>query len=193
VTYYPEKISARLVSPAGNGVVDEPSAEGIGASFVCGSFVRFSLNIDEKSGEVRELKFKTNGCGFAIAAADVLATTFSGKKLSDLHGLIAEDVRKNVATEFGAAPQHRAHCLDICIEAIRAAFADYRRHRLKEYSGENALICTCFGVSEDRVAACIRENNARTFEQISSFTKAGSGCGACRMLIQELLDSAGID
>jgi NifU-like protein len=67
--------------------------------------------------------------------------------------------------------------------------AEYRRHRIEEFQGEKALICTCFGVSEETIVNVIAENDLTDVDEVSGLCRAGSGCGSCRMLIAELIDS----
>lgn len=121
-----------------------------------------------------------------LAAAEVLARAVSGKKLADLHGLDHETLAE-IACEIEAA---RAGCVAAATTALRNAFADFRSRQIEEFSGEKALVCTCFGVSEEAIEEVIQEKDLRTIEGVSSITNAGSGCGSCRMLIQELLDVA---
>jgi NifU-like protein len=56
--------------------------------------------------------------------------------------------------------------------------------------GEAALICTCFGVTDDRIREMIASRRARTVRQVGELTNAGTGCGSCQMLIREILDGA---
>jgi NifU-like protein len=90
--------------------------------------------------------------------------------------------------ELGEFPAGRGHCPEIGLEALRAALADYRKFRIEEFSGEKALICTCFGVSEEKIEGVISELGLETVEEVGDACNAGSGCGSCRMLIQEMLD-----
>jgi len=66
--------------------------------------------------------------------------------------------------------------------------AAYRERRVEEFQGEKALICTCFGVSEETIVTAISENSLSDVDQVVDLCRAGSGCGSCRMLIQELVD-----
>jgi NAD(P)H-nitrite reductase large subunit len=50
------------------------------------------------------------------------------------------------------------------------------------------LICTCFGISEDTIQSVISETGAETVEAVGDACNAGTGCGSCRFLIQELID-----
>jgi NifU-like protein len=75
------------------------------------------------------------------------------------------------------------------VAAFRAALAEYRSKVIEEFKGERALICTCFGVSEDTIIKTIERDAPTDISEVSAACKAGTGCGSCRMLIQELIDS----
>ena len=122
-----------------------------------------------------------------IAAADVLAENIIGKELAELHGL--ENLETQIETELGKFAANRQHCLKLAIETLQAAFNDFRSAQLEEWSGEKALICTCFGVSEETIEKVIAENYCENVEEVSHFCNAGSGCGSCQILIQEIIDS----
>jgi NifU-like protein len=83
----------------------------------------------------------------------------------------------------------RRQCADIAIEALHAAFAHLRSRRIEEFTGEKALICTCFGVSEETIETNIRVRHLKTVDDVADACNAGSGCGSCRMLIDEMLDA----
>ncbi len=187
-TYYPAKINERFCSPRYAGQARNANGIGAEAAFVCGSFVRFSLRIDTASKEIIEAKFQTNGCGFMIAAADVLVEEITGQGLTDLHGLESNEMLAMIEEKLGAFPQHRRHCAEVCVDALHAAFADHRAFQLEEYTGESPLICTCFGISEETVVNCIAEGRIETVEEVTVSCRAGGGCGSCKMLIQELID-----
>jgi NifU-like protein len=187
MAFYPPKIDQRFRAPKFAGDAGNANAVGTGASLVCGSFVRFFLEIDVETKEIKNAKFTSNGCGFAIAAADVLAETIAGKKLTEVHAL--DETRAGIERELGNFPAHRAHCPTICIEALSGAFADFRSFYIEEFAGEKALICTCFGVSEETIEKIIRENESATVESVGEICNAGEGCGSCRFLIQELIDT----
>ncbi len=123
-----------------------------------------------------------------IAAADVLAETVQGKSLTHLHGLTDAELNANIQTTLGVFPVNRRDCLTTAIEALRAAFADHRLRQIEEYRGEKALICTCFGVTEETIEDLIAKDTLTTVEEVADVCRAVSGCGSCRMLIQEMLD-----
>lgn len=190
MSYYPEEIARRFAAPKNGGDPGAPNATGRDASFICGCFARFSLLIDPASSSIGDIRFQTNGCGYLIAAADVLADEVKGKELTALHGSETRDVQQQVESILGEFPEHRQHCLATSISALHAAFTDYRDRCLDEFRGEKALICTCFGISEDSIEKCIADENPVTAAEVAKFCRAGSGCGSCRMLIQEMIDMA---
>ncbi len=186
--FYPDKINALFSAPKHTGKAAKTNAVGTGASFVCGSFVRFFLEIDLPTKEIREARYKTNGCGFAIASAEVLAKKIVGRKLTELHGLNHAEFLGEIELELGEFSADRRHCAEICFDALQTAFTDFRALQIEEFAGEKALICTCFGISEDTIQSIINENQAETVEEIGDACNAGMGCGSCRFLIQELID-----
>jgi len=187
VAVYPAAVNRRFRSASNIGTIDNPSAQGTSASFVCGSFVELSLEIDDSS-LIGDVKFRTNGCGYMIAAADVLSEWLREKTLADLHGLAEAELIHIVFETLCTFPADRVQCAEIAFEALRKAMAAYRERRVEEFQGEKALICTCFGVSEETIVTAISENSLSDVDQVVDLCRAGSGCGSCRMLIQELVD-----
>jgi NifU-like protein len=179
MSFYPPKINEKFQAPNNAGTIENLDAKGTGASFVCGAAVRFYLQIDARNKQILEAKYKTNGCGFAIAAAEILADEISGRKLTELHGL---EIWQN---DFDAS---RKHCAEIALDALHNALANFRLSQIEEFQGEKALICTCFGVSEESIETVIAENQIETVEEVGEVCNAGTGCGSCRFLIQEMID-----
>lgn len=186
---YPPNVQDRAASPGNPGIVGGENASGTDASFICGSFVRFSIEIDPETKIVADARFQTNGCGYMIAAADGLAEIIKGKHLGDLHGLQSEELRNRIYEMLGEFDESRRQCGDCCIGALRTAFAGFRTRQIEEFCGEKALICTCFGVTEESIERHIEERAIQTVEEVGQFSNAGTGCGSCRMLIQEMLDA----
>jgi NifU-like protein len=186
---YPERINQKLGSLHHFRVGADADAVGAEANFSCGSFVRFHLSIDGRSASVTDAAFTSNGCGFMLAAAELLAERISGNRLNDLHGLTDNDLGQTVAAALSEVPNGRSDCVKACFAALRRAFADFRARQIEEFRGERALICTCFGVTEDTIESNIQDLALETVDDVSGACNAGSGCGSCRMLIQEMLDN----
>ena len=188
MSFYPEKIEERFRDARGVGKIADANGVGAGASFACGAFVRVFLLIETDAKKIVEAKYKSSGCGFAIATAEVLREKIVGKNLVDLHGLDKDVLQREIENELGKFSDDRAHCAEICFDALHAALADFRRSQIEEFAGEQALICTCFGVSEDAIENLIAQNQLQTVEEVTDICSAGGGCGSCQPLIQEFLD-----
>lgn len=183
--FYPTKISERFHHPQHAGKCKFANAVGTNASFICGSVLRFTLEISDQ--KTTAAKFQVSGCGYLIATADLLAETIINKQLSELHGL--ENFKRIIAEKLGEFPVERKHCIELAIETLHSAFNDFRSRKLEEFTGEKALICTCFGVSEETIEKIIAVNNCETVGEVANLCNAGSGCGSCQPLIQEILDA----
>lgn len=188
VTLYPGPVNHRFLAPA-NIVAGSSGTAGRSASFKCGSFAELFVSIDGDRNLMTGAKFSTNGCGFMIATADVLCEWLAGKMLGDLHGLNDEELNAVIGNELGEFPADRGQCAAVVFEALRNAMSRHREIVLEEFQGETALICTCFGVSEETIADAISTRNYTNVDQVSESHRAGSGCGSCRFLIQELIDA----
>lgn len=192
MSIYPPKVWQLCERPRNAGKIQDENAAGTDANFVCGSFLAFSLRIDPAAKSVADVAFQTNGCGYMIAAADCLADSIRNRPLIELHGLNEAELYQTIGQAVDAIDENRQKCVDCCIRALRSAFADYRTRQIEEFRGEKALICTCFGVSEETIVSCIAEGSLRSVDEITQATNAGGGCGSCRMLIQEMIDERGI-
>ncbi|MGB7203796.1 MAG: (2Fe-2S)-binding protein [Pyrinomonadaceae bacterium] len=184
---YPEAINTRLANLTHCPDLPNANAEGIGVNLACGSTVRFFLRIEDGS-HIADAAFRSNGCGHSRVAADVLAQWVTNKLLAELHGLDDSALREIIENEIGEIPDANIACITAAISALKDAFANFRSRRREEFRGEKALICTCFGVTEERIEDLIAKSQASSVEQVTDLSGAGGGCGSCRMLIQELLD-----
>ncbi len=186
--FYPPKINEKFKRPQNVGEAEGANAVGTSASFACGTFVKLFLRIEKDSKQIVEAKFKTSGCGFMIAAAETLCETINGKKLVELHGLNKSVLQREIETELGKFPENRGHCLEVCLESLQEAFANFRQFQIEEFAGEKALICTCFGISEEAIENLIEKKSLSNIEEVTENCGAGGGCGSCQSLIQDILD-----
>jgi NAD(P)H-nitrite reductase large subunit len=77
------------------------------------------------------------------------------------------------------------HALALC--ARRSLISEEPGSR--SFRGEKALVCTCFGVTEETIDEALQISAVQTVEDVTSLCRAGGGCGACTMMIQEMLDN----
>jgi NifU-like protein involved in Fe-S cluster formation/bacterioferritin-associated ferredoxin len=179
VPVYPQHIAEAIREPVSCRSIGEANAMGSEAKFDCGCFIRFEMSIDGDDSRIREIGYRSNGCGYMIATAETLAAKLSGGSLLDLRGRLEAD------------PCDRLECAQAAVNAIKNAFANYRSSRLEEFRGEKALICTCFGVAEETIEQFVKTRHPHDVIEVSDALRAGSGCGSCRMLIREIIDANG--
>ena len=182
--YYPDHINDHFFNPRNVGEVESEDAFGDTGSLICGAVVRLSLKIDAASHRITEARHRTVGCGFLIASASLLTEIIKGM-------VVGEAARLNeseIAEKFGGVPQDRMQCVALCCDALHDAAVRYRQTTLEEWTGEEALICTCFGVSEKSIERVIHTRSLHTIEQVTRACNAGGGCGSCHPLIEDILE-----
>ncbi|HLM59769.1 MAG TPA: iron-sulfur cluster assembly scaffold protein [Pyrinomonadaceae bacterium] len=189
VSFYPAKISEKFRAPKRAGKATGANAVGTSATFVCGAVLRLSLRIEKQTKEILETKFQTNGCGYLIASAETLAEKITGKRLTELHSLDRQVFESEIENELGVFSEQRKHCLNLVTETLQMALADFRASQIEEFAGEKALICTCFGVSEETIENLVIKDSLLTVSEVTDICNAGGGCGSCQPLIQEIIDS----
>jgi NifU-like protein len=189
VKFYPEKIREQFLRPYNVGRTVPADGQGTAGSIVCGAVVQLTLAIDSDSQVITSAKFKAAGCGYLIAAASALTELIQGLRLGEAVSL-PEDTIEQVLGEVGL---DKAHCYELCRDALEAGAVDYRSRRLEEWTGDDALICTCFGVSESTIEAVIAGQSLESVEEIGRACNAGRGCGSCQPLIQELIDTSTLE
>ena len=188
MSVYPKKIANKLSRKTADPVSDEAVC-GRAASFICGCFAEACIAVDGDAQVIENIRFATNGCGFMLASSFVLEEMLAGSELAALKGLSDQHLVDELESELGEFPDVRKQCALVAIEALRSAFGRLRKARAAEFVGDSPLVCTCFGVSEDDLLAAIKTTQASRFAELETATRAGRGCGACRMLIEELIDS----
>ncbi len=188
MSFYPPKISERFHAPKNAGKLEGANAVGTNATFVCGAVLRIVMQIETGTKEILRAKFQTNGCGYLIAAGDILTEIIRGEKLVEFHSLERQVLQREIENKLGAFSEHRRHCMDLCLETLQNALANFRAFQVEEWTGEKALICSCFGVSEETIENLIKTNSLETVEEVTDVCNAGGGCGSCQLLIQESID-----
>jgi NifU-like protein len=73
-------------------------------------------------------------------------------------------------------------------EALEAAIENYQSGGKKKHELEGNLVCTCFGVTDKEIERVIRENDLKTVEEVTNYSKAGGGCGGCQGEIDKIID-----
>ncbi|MBM9537963.1 Fe-S cluster assembly protein NifU [Desulfobulbus alkaliphilus] len=177
---YTEKVQEHFINPKNVGEIE--GADGVGnvGSIACGDALRLTIKVDENK-VITDAKFKTFGCASAIASSSVLTEMLKGMKLEEAKKLTNDDIAK----ALGGLPKEKMHCSVMGREALEAAIADYTGTILPMAQGE--IVCECFGVTDLEVIRAIRENQLKSVEEITNYTKAGGGCGKCEKRLSQIL------
>lgn len=184
MSFYPRLIQQHFDAPRNAGELPDADAIGDVGSLRCGALMRIALKIHAETATIIEARFKTLGCGYLVACASVLTETVKGLPLSRA-ALLNEAA---ITDWFNGLPQDKAHCAVLARETLHAALADYHNARQEEWTGDEALVCTCFGVSEKSIESAINKSALRTISQVTKACNAGGGCRSCHPLIEDILD-----
>lgn len=174
-----------FLSPKNVGDAAEPSFVGRSASFQCGATLRISLHIDDAQ-RITEAKFRAAGCSVLVAAASLLTEQVIGRATGDAAaiGQHADELRK----KLGVLPPERSECAALACEALIAAIRSYSDSARDEWEGDEALVCTCFCVSERTIERAIRDGGLRTITEVTRACSAGGGCRSCYPLIEDIME-----
>jgi NifU-like protein len=178
---YTEKVKDHFLNPRNVGEIENPDGAGEVGSLACGDALRLTFKLDEKK-RIKDVKFKTFGCASAIASSSALTEIIKGKTLDEAEKVTNQDI----ANYLGGLPVEKMHCSVMGKEALEAAIANYRGQKVEKEEFE--VICNCFGVTDREIIRAIRENNLKTVEQVTYYTKAGGGCGQCHPKIEAIIE-----
>ncbi|MCD8175839.1 MAG: Fe-S cluster assembly scaffold protein NifU [Phascolarctobacterium sp.] len=117
---YSEKVIDHFSKPRNVGEIKNPSGIGTVGNAKCGDIMRMYLNIDD-NGIIRDVKFKTFGCGAAIATSSMATELVKGKTIQEAINV----TNKAVMETLDGLPPAKVHCSLLAEEAIHAALWDY--------------------------------------------------------------------
>jgi NifU-like protein len=180
---YTKKVMEHYENPRNVGVINDADAVGEVGSLVCGDALKLTLKIDNEV--IEDAKFKTFGCGSAIAAASALTEMIKGKSLEEA----AKITNQDIADYLGGLPTEKMHCSVMGQDALEAAIADFKGIKLEAHEeDEGEVVCKCFGVTDTKIKRVALANNLHSVEEVTNYTKAGGGCGACIPRIEDILE-----
>ena len=177
---YTDKVKEHFLNPRNVGEVENPDGMAEVGSIACGDALKLTFKLDENK-RIKEAKFKTFGCASAIASSSALTEIVKGMTLEEAQKVTNQDI----ASYLGGLPQEKMHCSVLGQQALEKAIENYRGQPVKD-SGEK-IICECFGVTDREIEKAVRENNLRTVEEVTNYTKAGGGCGNCHEAIEGII------
>ena len=117
---YSEKVMDHFTNPRNMGEIEESSGVGTVGNAKCGDIMRMYLDIDENQ-VIQEAKFKTFGCGAAVATSSMATELVKGKTVQEA----LEVTNKAVMEALDGLPPVKVHCSLLAEEAIHAALWDY--------------------------------------------------------------------
>jgi len=118
---YSEKVMDHFMNPRNVGEID--GADGVGevGNPACGDMMRLYLKIEE--GRVRDAKFRTFGCGAAIASSSMLTEMIKGKTVDEARAI----TNQHVADALDGLPAVKIHCSVMAEQAVKSALDDYAK------------------------------------------------------------------
>jgi nitrogen fixation NifU-like protein len=116
---YSDKVMDHFTNPRNVGEIKDADGKGSVGNPVCGDTTDIYIKVE--NGEISDIKFKTFGCGAAIATSSMITEMAIGKTLKEA----LEITRDNVADELDDLPSQKSHCSNLAADGLRAAIEDY--------------------------------------------------------------------
>ena len=185
---YSQKVTELMNNPKNMGEITEDQAKAMGAKLIvadfgaesCGDAVRLYWAVDPKTDRILESKFKSFGCGTAIASSDTMAELCRGKTVDEAVKITNIDVEKAMrdTPDVPAVPPQKMHCSVMAYDVIKKAASQYKGVDMESFE-EEVIVCECARVTLSTLREVIRLNDLTTVEQITDYTKAGAFCKSC--------------
>lgn len=185
---YSQKVQDKMNNPKFMGEITEEEAHNRGLKLIvadfgaesCGDAVRLYWLVDEQTDVIVDAKFKSFGCGTAIASSDTMAELCIGKTVDQAVKITNIDVEKAMRDEehIPAVPPQKMHCSVMAYDVIKKAAATYKGVDVEHFEDE-IIVCECARVSLGTIKEVIKLNDLKSVEEITQFTKAGAFCKSC--------------
>ncbi|EOA4576295.1 iron-sulfur cluster assembly scaffold protein [Campylobacter jejuni] len=185
---YSQKVQDRMNNPQHMGEFSKEDAKARNAKLIvadfgaesCGDAVRLFWLVDEKTDKIIDAKFKSFGCGTAIASSDTMVDLCIGKTVDEAVKITNLDVefamRDNPETP--AVPPQKMHCSVMAYDVIKQAAAHYKGISPEDFE-DQIIVCECARVSLGTIKEVIKLNDLHSVEEITQYTKAGAFCKSC--------------
>lgn len=184
---YSKKVQERMDNPTHLGVITQEMADKKGAKLIvadygaesCGDAVRLYWLVDSND-TIIDAKFKSFGCGTAIASSDMMVELCLNKKVQDAVKITNIDVEKALRDDpdTPAVPGQKMHCSVMAYDVIKKAAGIYLGKSAEDFEDE-IIVCECARVSLSTIKEVIKLNDLKSVEEITQYTKAGAFCKSC--------------
>ena len=125
---YNQKVMDHFMNPRNVGEITDADGEGTVGNPVCGDLMTFYIKVNHE--RISDVKFKTFGCGAAIAVSSIVSEMAKGKTLDEAMKI----TNKIVAKELGGLPKNKLHCSNLGADALHKAIENYRKRQNKPQS-----------------------------------------------------------
>jgi len=120
---YSEKVMDHFQNPRNVGIIEDADGVGKVGNPVCGDMMEFYLKV--KDNRITDVKFKTFGCGAAIAVSSMVSEMAMGKTLEEAMAITNDAV----AEELGGLPKNKLHCSNLGADALHKAIENYQEKK----------------------------------------------------------------
>jgi nitrogen fixation NifU-like protein len=153
---YSEKVMDHFSNPRNVGVIDNADGVGQVGNAKCGDIMKIYLKIE--NGMILDVKFKTFGCGAAVATSSMATELIIGKTIEEAQAI----TNKAVMEALDGLPPAKVHCSVLAEEAIAAALLDYKKKHNIATDGEEGCTGCCGGCGSRDIH---EQHNAREEEE----------------------------
>ena len=184
---YSDIVAERMNNPRHQGEITQEECDANGTKLIvadfgaesCGDAVRLFWEVDADD-VIKRAKFKSFGCGTAIASSDMMVELCVGKTVQQAVKITNIDVEKALRDdpEIPAVPPQKMHCSVMAYDVIKKAASLYLGVDEESFE-EEIIVCECARVSLKTLQEVIKINDLTSVEQITDYTKAGGFCKSC--------------
>ncbi len=185
---YSDKVANLMNNPKNMGEITTEQAEAMGGKLIvadfgaesCGDAVRLYWVVNPNTDVIMDSKFKSFGCGTAIASSDTMAELCKFKTVQEAVKITNIDVELAMrdTPDVPSVPPQKMHCSVMAYDVIKKAAGQYMNVDMESFETE-VIVCECARVSLSTLKEVIRLNDLTTVEQITDYTKAGAFCKSC--------------
>jgi nitrogen fixation NifU-like protein len=122
---YSKKVMDHFMKPRNVGIIENPDGYGKVGNPVCGDLMEIFIKV--KDDIITDIKFKTFGCGSAIATSSMVTELAKGKNVDEAFKI----TRNDVANELDGLPPQKMHCSNLAADALQEAIKDYKKRNKK--------------------------------------------------------------